>query len=178
MKGLNTYLVKRDENIASVHRANSAITYGDKTSKKPKLIRVVVRDPRGAHAVLPVSKRCECGGHTFSPIWSGDTFVCQHCGKQYFRKEFEQLPEEGLLRHEVEDRRILAMLLAGGTLHEHAEKSVLVLKNYTGIPEGELPLAYAEHIAEIYKCASVVTIYHKPERTAGKQNITFVRAGV
>ena len=81
------------------------------------------------------------------------------------------------MRAEVEDRRIFAMLLAGGDLREHAEKNVLVLKNYAGIPEGELPLAYAEHIAEVYKCASVVTLYHKRPAVA-HPNITFVRAGV
>lgn len=178
MKGINTHLIKAEEALRAACMVRNGVSYGDKTSKKAQKIHVVVRDPRGSRAIMPVSKRCECGGHTWSAIWGGDAFVCHHCGKQYFPREFDQLPEEGLQRCEVEDRRILAMLLAGGDLREHPEKNVLVLKNYAGIPEGELPLAYAEHIAEIYKCASVVTIYHKPERTTGKQNITFVRAGV
>ena len=178
MKGINTYLIKKDERAATMYGERSGLCYGDKISKKPKMIHVVVRDPMDTRAVLPATKRCECGGHTFSAIWAGDKFVCHHCGKQYFAKEFERLPEEGLLRHEVEDRRIYALLLAGGDLREHAEKNVLVLKNYTGIPEGELPLAYAEHLAEVYKHASVVTLYHKVEMPSQRNTIAVMGMGV
>lgn len=177
MKGINTYNIKKDECLAASCIAHSGLCYGDKTSKKPQMIHIVIRNPMDMRGVLPVTKRCECGGHTFSAIWAGDKFVCHHCGKQYFAKEFERLPEEGLLRHEVEDRRIYAMLLDGGDLREHTEKGVLVLKNYAGIPEGELPLAYAEHLAEVYKYASVVTIYHKVEMPSRQNAIAIMGMG-
>lgn len=177
MKGLNTYILKQDERNAAACLARGGLCYGNKTSKKARKIHIVINNRLGVNAVLPVSKRCECGGHTWSAIWGGDKCVCHHCGKQYFAREFEQLPEEGLIRAEVEDRRIFAMLLEGGDLREHAEKNVLVLKNYTGIPEGELPLEYAEHLAEVYQCATVMTLYHKRPAVA-HPNITFVRAGV
>lgn len=177
MKGINTYLIKKDERAATMYFDRSGLCYGDKTSKKPQMIHIVIRDPMDTRGVLPVAKRCECGGHTFSSIWAGDKFVCHHCGKQYFAKEFERLTEEGLQRHEVEDRRIFAMLLAGGDLREHTEKSVLVLKNYAGIPEGELPLAYAEHLAEVYKNAHVVTLYHKVEMPSRQNAIAIMGMG-
>lgn len=174
MKGLNTLRIKIEEQDAQ-RGALGGLSYGNKISKKEQKIHIVLRNPLNTNAVLPVCRRCECGGHTFSAIWDGAKFVCHHCGKQYFAKEFESLPEEGLMRHEVEDRRIYAMLLAGGDLREHAEKSVLVLKNYAGIPEGELPIAYASHLAEVYKNATVVTLFHKIEEPATRRGITVVR---
>lgn len=174
MKGLNTHILKKDERLADVCMSVSGLCYGNKISKKEKKIHIVIANRLGVSGILPVAKRCECGGHTWSTIWGGDKFVCHHCGKQYFAKDFEQLSEEGLVRAEVEDRRIFAMLLAGGDLREHPEKAVLVLKNYAGIPEGELPIAYAEHLAEVYKHASVVTMYHKTPAVA-HPNITIAK---
>ena len=176
MSNLNTYLGKRDKAGTLPQSSWSVLSYGDKISKKPQKIHVAVQKPTGVCEVLQGNKRCKCGGHTLSTIWSGYMVMCHHCGKQYVRTEITKLSEDELLPNEVEDREIFSVLLAGGDLREHAVKNVLVLKNHAGVPQRELPLAYAQHIADTYKYADVVTLYHKVER-AGKQNITFVRPG-
>lgn len=178
MKGINTYGIKVDERLAASCRARGGLCYGNKISKKGQKIHIVLRNPLNTHAVLPTTRRCECGGHTFSAIWGGDKFVCHHCGKQYFAKEFEHLTEKGLERDEVEDRKIFAMLLDGGDLREHAEENVLVLKDRNGIPGGTLPLGYEEHLAKVYKkSVYVVTMYHKAGQPSRQNSLAVTGMG-
>ena len=100
--------------------------------------------------------RCQCGGHTFSDLMGGAKVVCRHCGKVYLKSEFDALLTRELTPVEREDRHIFSLLLAGGDLREGKERDLLILKDRSGIPEGDLPLAYGEHFARTYRDAQVV----------------------
>lgn len=130
--------------------------YGKQYCGKRAKVHVAVHDTLHTPAVQETTKRCTCGGWTFTSIWGGDKMVCRHCGHQYFKREFNALEESPLSSAEFHDRRIIGMLLSGGDLREDREKNVLVLKNAIGVREGELPLAYADHLANVYKDVRVV----------------------
>lgn len=130
--------------------------YGGKNCKKLQRIHVSVTDPYNVKRVRMGNARCQCGGHTFSDLMGGAKVVCRHCGKVYLKSEFEALPTRELTPVEREDRHIFSLLLAGGDLREDKERDLLILKDRSGIPEGDLPLAYGEHFARTYRDAQVV----------------------
>ena len=122
--------------------------YGGKNCKKLQRVHVAVTDPYNVRRVRMGNARCQCGGHTFSDLMGGAKVVCRHCGKVYLKSEFDALPTRELTPVEREDRHIFSLLLAGGDLREDKERDLLILKDRSGIPEGDLPLAYGEHFAE------------------------------
>ncbi len=130
--------------------------YGGAMTDKPQRIHVHIADPLGEKSVRMGMKRCTCGGWTFSTTWGGEKVACRHCGKIYPVKDFKELPEQKLTPAEREDRRIFSMLLAGGDLREDPKRDVLVLKDNMGLPAGELPLEYAQHLEDAYRDAHVV----------------------
>ena len=147
---------------AEIHEMNKAAlsfgTYSKKYCKKNKKIHVAVQDSLHTPTVRmdKTAKRCTCGGWTFTTIWAGAKVACRHCGKQYFKSEFDRLHSKELKSFEVEDRRIFAMLLDGGDLREDKERDVLILKDANGIPEGELPLEFAKHLEHVFCDARII----------------------
>lgn len=148
-------------------------------TKKESKIHVAIRDPFGVDSIRNSGdKRCECGGWTFSTIWGGEKMVCRHCGRQYFRRDFEMLLEKKLTPAEREDRKIFAMLLAGGDLREHHEDPKLILKDRLGVPAGELPIEFARHLADTYLCAAVIEDKRIHEHHDELKAISLVPVGV
>lgn len=157
---------KQGQNIAAIGREidrhlgglkNFAFgMYGGKHCKKPQRIHIHLENKYNVKSVRMDNTRCTCGGHTFSTLMDGVKVVCRHCGKVYLKQDFESLPKDPLTRAEKEDRHIFALLLAGGDLREDRERDVLVLKDRLGLPEGDLPLSYADHFANTYREACVV----------------------
>ena len=152
--GINSYLASMEAQAAT-NNVKGGI-YGGAGTEKPQRIHIHIADPLNETSIRMGTKRCACGGWTFSTTWGGEKVVCRHCGKVYVRKEFDTLPSQSLTPSEREDRRIFGMLLAGGDLREDPVKDVLVLKDRMGLPAGELPMEYAKHLEDTYRDARVV----------------------
>lgn len=137
-------------------RHPSGGTFSGHDTGKDQLIHLCVCDTYNSKRVTVGTQRCSCGGWTFSPTWGGAKFLCRHCGKMYFEKEYDRLEKVGLTPSQREDRRIYTMLLAGGDLREDKERDVLILRNNMGILEGELPMEFARHFVKQYSAAKIV----------------------
>ena len=146
--------------LAEIRAATKAIAfdgyYSGKHTKKQSRVHIIIRDDLNLKTVMQTAKRCECGGWTFSRLSGTDKCVCRHCGKQYFKKEFDQLTEKKLEASEIHDRHIYSVLLSGGDLREHAEENKLVFKDENGVLLGHLPMEYADHLASTYCNAFVL----------------------
>ena len=130
--------------------------YSGKYCKKPQRIHLVIHDLYNAPHVRMGNTRCTCGGYTFSTLTGCNKVVCRHCGKVFTQRAFDELPHQELTRVEKENRHIFSMLIAGGDLREDKERDVLILKDRLGIPEGDLPLSYAEYFANTFHDAQVI----------------------
>ena len=165
-EGIFTRIVSAERALASRAMLFNGY-YSGKHTKKTSRKHVVVRDELNAKNIMNSAKRCtasverdgkveQCGGWTFSSLLGSGKCVCRHCGKQYFKDEFHDLPDGKLVASEIHDRHIYSVLLAGGDLREHAEESNLVFKDENGVLLGHLPMEYAEHLAATYKGAYVL----------------------
>lgn len=154
-EGFFIRLVSAERSIAARAMNFDGLHHG-KHSKKAERIHILIHDEIATKNVVQTHKRCECGGWTFSKTNGIDAYVCRHCGKKYFKNDFDNLTEKALTGSEIHDRRIYSVLLAGGDLREHAEESKLVFKDENGIPLGHLPMEYADHLAKTYNNVRVM----------------------